>query len=442
MLKNYLITALRNISRHSIFSMINIAGLTLGLTACMLIGLYVWDEHQFDKFIPNGDSVYRIYSGYTNSEGTQQLAATPPAMATALQQNFPEVDITTRVLTRPTYKTLFEANKKRLYEESGCYADSTFLRVFPLKFIYGFPVVALDDVNDVVISNSMAVRFFGNQNPVGRQILKDKTPYIIKGVFEKNSAFHLQFDYLISLSAVPLPPGIMQSWDWHQFITYAKLKPNTGVKSLEARFQQYVGQKETVSANGKNGVNAKDKPFFQPLTDIHLYSSDFKLDIAQRGNILYVNALIIIAVFILSIACFNFINLATAKSLQRAKEVGVRKAVGAAKSQLIFQFIGETILLAFISAIISVIIAALLVPWMNDFTNKNISMSFFTNPVAIILFIALMVAVGILAGFYPAIVLSKFNPVKVLKGAVSGHEEPGKIPWLRHGLVIIQFALS
>ncbi|HXL55220.1 MAG TPA: FtsX-like permease family protein, partial [Chitinophagaceae bacterium] len=191
-----------------------------------------------------------------------------------------------------------------------------------------------------------------------------------------------------------------------------------------------------------NDATTSDKPFFQPLKDIHLYSANFKFDLAQRGNITYVNALTIIAIFILLIACFNFVNLATAKSLQRAKEVGIRKTIGADRRQLIFQFIGETIFLTFISIIISAGLAMLFLPWLNSFTNKNISGDLFLNPVVIILFIALTLLVGILAGFYPALVLSNFKPVKVLKASLASNEEPGKIPWLRHGLVVIQFTLS
>src|SRR6185436_13232893 len=190
--------------------------------------------------------------------------------------------------------------------------------------------------------------------------------------------------------------------------------------------------KEKSKTADNNAANGSDKPFFQSLKDIHLYSSDFKFDLAQRGNITYVNALTIIAVFILLIACFNFVNLATAKSLQRAKEVGVRKSIGAGRKQLIFQFIGETVLLSFISILISVCLAALLLPWLNQFTNKHISIALFADPVVLLLFIILSLVVGIIAGFYQALVLSGFKPVKVLKGSISTNEVPGKIPWLRH----------
>ena len=180
---------------------------------------------------------------------------------------------------------------------------------------------------------------------------------------------------------------------------------------------------------------------FQRLQKIHLYSANFKFDLAQRGNITYVRALTIIAIFILLIACFNFINLATAKSLQRAKEVGVRKTIGADRKQLIFQFIGETVFLTFISILISIAAGILLLPWLNQFTGKNISFALFANPFVLLLFIILTLLVGILAGFYPALVLSSFKPLKVLKGAVNNHSA-GKTPWLRHGLVVVQFTLS
>jgi putative ABC transport system permease protein len=183
--------------------------------------------------------------------------------------------------------------------------------------------------------------------------LKDKVPYQVKAVFKKDPKFHLQFNYLINVSAAGLPAERMKSWGWHQFVTYVKLKKQTDVTALQSKFQGYVKEKSA----DNNASGSSDKPLFQPLKNIHLYSSDFKFDIAQRGNITYVNALSIIAIFILLIACFNFINLATAKSLQRAKEVGVRKSIGASRKQLLLQFIGETVLMSVISILIAVCLA-------------------------------------------------------------------------------------
>jgi len=438
MIKNYLKIAFRNITRHKGFSFINIAGLTLGFTACILIGLFVWDENQYDQFLPEGDQVYRVYNHYTNNEGSEDRAPAPPMFATTLKQDFPEVEQTARVLMQPENKTLFEAGNKKIYEQDGYYVDSTYFDVFPLTFRYGTPLKALNEPASIVISENMANVFYGNPNPVGKQLLMDKTPFTIKGVFVKNPKFHMQFDYLVPLAAAHIPPERMQSWQWQQFYNYVKLKKGTNVPLLQSKFRADVNQK---SASFMKEMQSSNKPLFQPLQKIHLYSANFKYDLAQRGNITYVRALTIIAIFILLIACFNFINLATAKSLQRAKEVGVRKTIGADRKQLIFQFIGETVFLTFISILVSIAAGIVLLPWLNQFTGKNISLALFANPFVVLLFVMLTLTVGILAGFYPALVLSNFKPLKVLKGAVSD-QAAGKTPWLRHALVVVQFTLS
>ncbi|MFI5153619.1 MAG: ABC transporter permease [Chitinophagales bacterium] len=439
MLRNFFKVAFRNISRHKGFSIINILGLSFGLTACILIGLFVWDENQYDKFIPGGDQVYRIITEYSNNEGSQKMAVTPPVFATILNQDFPEVKKTARVMMMAPHKTLFEAGKNKLYEENGFFVDSTFFDVFPLTFLYGNSKGSLNDKAFIVISRGLAQKLFGNENPVGRQILMEKSPYIVKGVIEMNSKFHLPFDYIVPLSAIGLPVERMQSWGWHQFITYIKLKKGTGFPGLEKKFQREV---QELSKAMPNDAKISDKPFFQPLKDIHLYSAELKFDIAQRGNIVYVNALTMISVFILLIACFNFVNLATAKSLQRAKEVGVRKSVGAGRMQLMFQFIGETVLLSVICLGISIVFSSILLPWLNQFTNKQIPLGLLTNVCTGLFMLGFALMVGLLAGFYPALVLSGFKPTNVLKGLVSARQEPGKVSRLREGLVVVQFTLS
>lgn len=438
MFQNFLKIAFRNVARHKGFSVINIAGLTLGLTACLLIGLFVRDEKQYDTFIEEGDRVYRIYSEYTNEESSSEYAVVPPMFATALQQEFPEVEQTARVMMQPQYKRLFEAGNIKLYEESGYYVDSTYFEVFPLPFVHGSPIKALDGQGSVVISEEMAKRFFGAENPVGKEMLMEKEPLLVKGVFQKNPKFHMQFDFVLPLAAAGVPKERMEKWGWQQFVSYVKIKKGADVQALESAFQKLTKQKIDLFGDDPNTTN---KPFFQPLRNIHLYSSGFKFDMAERGNITYVKALTIIAVFILLIACFNFVNLATAKSLQRAKEVGVRKSIGANRRQLMLQFLGETLLLSFISILISVVLVFLFLPWLNSFTDKHISFDLFTNPLMAALLVLLSLVVGVVAGFYPALVLSGFQPVKVLKGSVVD-AKPGKIPWLRHGLVVMQFSLS
>ncbi|HMG67937.1 MAG TPA: ABC transporter permease, partial [Chitinophagaceae bacterium] len=358
MFKNFLKITFRNIIKHKGFSFINIAGLTLGLTACLLIGLFVHDEFQYDRFLPDGGRIFRVYDQSTSNNGMDFKAVTPPMFSNTLQ-TYPEVEQTARVMMLPSNKTLFEANGKRIYEESGFIVDSTFFYVFALTLQWGSSNKILNDPASIVLSNEMATRFFGGENPLGKQILMNKTPFVVKGVFVKNPRFHLQFNYLIPIHSAGISAERMQSWIWQQFFTYVKIKSNADILELQSKFQKTAKQKMQLF---EKDLKRENRPFFQQLKDIHLYSSSFKFDMAERGNITYVNALTIIAGIILIIACFNFVNLSTARSLQRAKEVGILKAIGAERKQLIIQYIGETMVLTLISIILSVLLALLLLP--------------------------------------------------------------------------------
>jgi len=439
MLNNFLLVAWRNITRHKGFAAINILGLSVGLAVCILIGLFVWDESQYDKNIPNNERIYRIYTERASDEGVKTMAVTPPTFATTLQKNYPEIEQTARLLMMATYKRLLEAADKKLYAEHALVADSTFFDIFQLPFRYGNREKALDDPTDMVLSEDMAQRLFGNTNPVGKQLLMDKGLYRITGVVKNDPKFHLQFDYVFPIAATGIPAERMTRWGWHQFFTYARLKPAANSTLLQAKFQSDVAKIEK-SLPDQN--NVLDKPIFQPLKDIHLYSATFKFDNAQRGNITYVKALTLIAVFILVIAGFNFVNLATARSLQRAKEVGVRKTIGAAKKQLMIQFIGETILLAAISTLIALGFTAATLNVLNNFTGKQIPVAILIHPLTLACLLALILLVGVLAGFYPALMLTRFKPVNVLKANTAAGQQPGKTPWLRQALVVVQFSLS
>lgn len=438
MWKNYFTIAYRHLVRHKAFSAINIAGLSLGLTACLLLGLFVYDELQYDRFLPGGERVYRLYNDVTTTEGRELVAGTPPMFATTLQQNHPEVETAVRLL-RLMDKFLVEGEGKRLYEEGGLAADSTFFRVFPLAFKYGTPEKALDEPKSLVMSEAMAARFFGAGDPTGKEILFNKQRVVIKGVFQQPSRFHLPVNFLLPLADVTIPAERMRSWNWQQFYTYVKLKPGAQPGALQDRFQAFI--REKVSPLGK-ARNISYQPYFQPLREIYLYSAGFKFDMAVKGNITYVRALSLIAVFILLIAIFNFVNLATAKSAHRAKEVGVRKAVGAHRWQLMGQFIGETVLLTAISVVAATALTSLFLPALNDFTGKQMTFQVFRDPALGLGLLALTGGVGILAGFYPALVLSGYQPVKVLKGPALAQGPAGRIPWLRQGLIVVQFALS
>lgn len=440
MIQNYFTSAYRSLSRHKGFSAINISGLTLGLISCLLIGLFVWDELQYDQFIPEGDRVYRIYNELSRHGEMENFVRTPPMFAPTLLQQLPEVEKAVRVMEIQSVN-LFEAGDKQIYEKGGIYTEQGFFEIFPLPFIHGSSKNALAEPASVVLSEELAAKYFGDENPVGKEILIQKEAYQIKGVFQnKDVKFHLNIQYVLPLAGAPLPEeDMMQSWRWQQFNTYVKLKEGTDKTWVESKFQDIIREKaHPVIAE----VNISYLPFFQPLKDIHLYSANFKYDMAIRGNITYVRALSITAVFILMIACFNFINLSTASAMRRAKEVGVRKAIGASRSQLIFQFIGESMLFSLISILISLALVLLLLPSLNQFTDKQISIDVLTYPIAISFIIGLTLLVGLFAGFYPALVLSGFQPSKVLKGMVWNTVSSARKFSLRHALVVVQFTLS
>src|SRR4030095_10599496 len=266
----------------------------------------------------------------------------------------------------------------------------------------------------------------------------DKDTFAVKGVLAKlPEHFHLNFRYLMSLPSAGIQKERMERWTWHQFYTYVKMKPGADVQQLQDKFQAHM-KKEIFPTLTQAGFTFL--PFFQPLKDIHLQSADFIYDNAVRGNETYVKALTIIALFVLVIACFNFVNLATARSFRRAKEIGVRKVIGAERKQLIIQFIGETILLSVLSMLLAIAATFLIVALLNQFTEKSMQFNPFANPVLGLIILAAGIVIGMIAGIYPALVLSGFQPIKVLKNMKLVGS--GSSAWLRQGLVVIQFSLS
>jgi len=437
MFKNYFKTAIRNLWRYKGFAIINILSLTIGVIGCLVIALFVWDEKQYDKFIPGGENIYRIYEQRNDNNAITYAACVPPAFGTFVKREYPEVDAFTRILMSAD-KFLVEAGDKKSYEDKGWFVENSFFQVFPLKFLKGDASTALAAPRTIVLTEDLARRYFGEQDPIGKTISIDKDTLEVKGVLANlPTHFHLNFRYLMSLATAGLPKERMERWTWHQFYTYVKLKAGTNVQQLQNKFQAHMRKEifPTLTMAGSTFL-----PMFQPLKDIHLQSSDFIYDNAVRGNETYVKALSIIALFVLVIACFNFINLATARSFRRAKEIGVRKVIGADRKQLIFQFIGETILLSVLSVFIATMATFFIVPWLNHFTEKSIRFNPFTDPVLASLLLAGGGLIGILAGIYPALILSGFQPIKVLKNMkMTGS---GGVSWLRHALVVLQFALS
>lgn len=438
MFKNYLKTAIRNLLRYKGFAFINILSLTIGIVGCLVIALFVWDEKQYDKWIPDGGNIYRVHELRNDNNVISNAAISPPMFAAYLKQNYPEVLSAARIMMTLNDKFLMENGDKKNYEDKGLMVDSTFFEIFPLKFINGkVTASSFSDSGSIVISEDLARRYFGNEDAVGKILQVDKGNMTVKGVFAKlPSHFHLQFNYLMSLPSAGIPKERMDKWTWSQFFTYVKLKPGTNVQQLQNKFQAYM-KKEVIPTFKQAGSSFL--PVFQPLKNIHLGSSDFVFDNAVRGNETYVKALSVIALFVLIIACFNFINLATARSFRRAKEIGVRKVIGADRKQLIIQFIGETVLLSVVSMLLATIATLFIVPVLNAFTNKSIAFSPFTNPLLASMIIVTGILIGVLAGIYPALMLSGFQPIKVLKSMklVANNNS-----WLRQGLVVIQFSLS
>ena len=438
MIKNYFKTAFRNLLRYKGFALINITSLTVGIIGCLVIGLFVWDEWQYDKNIPGGENVYRIYNERKDNNSTTYAACTPPAFASFLEHQYPEVETTLRILMTGD-KFLMEVGDKKAYEKKGWFAESSFFKIFPLKLIKGNPANALATPDAIVISEDLSNRYFANENPIGKTIKINKSNYAVRGVLAKLPGhFHFEFNYLMSLASTKIPKERMEKWTWNQFYTYIKLKPGTDIRQLQNKFQAHV-KKEIYPTLKQAGSTFL--PFFQPLVNIHLQSANFIFDNAIRGNETYVRSLTIIAFFVLAIACFNFINLATARSFRRAKEIGVRKVVGADRKQLIFQFIGETILLAVFSMVIATVVTLFIVPLLNQFTGKSIRFHPFTDAVLGLMILSAGILIGILAGIYPALVLSSFQAVKVLKSMKDVTKGVGGT-WLRQVLVVTQFTLS
>lgn len=439
MFQHYLKSTWRSMMRYKGFTAINLAGLTLALTGCLFIGLFVWDELKFDQFHEDKDRVFRIYTKSTDEQGQSLMSVTTPMMATVLKKEFPEVESTLRIM-KIYEKQLFEVGQSQYYEDHGIYAEPGFFEMFSLPMKEVGSDSLLTDPLGIIISSEMAAKYFGTENALGKTILVSKSPLKVAGVLDKISPyFHLNINYIIPFSnlARNWAPSRMENWVWQQFHTYVKLKPHTTAALVENKLQQLVKERAH-PVTKESGFTYL--PYLQPLPDIHLTSAGFEWDIIIPGNILYIKALVIIAIFVLVIAGFNFVNLATARALRRAKEVGVRKTVGAGRYQLMFQFMSESVVVAIAAMATATLITYFGVPALNSFTGKNIFFEPLTHPGLAGLLFGFGLLVGLLAGVYPAVLMSGFRPVNILKGVF--HMGTMSFEWLRKGMVVVQFALS
>lgn len=437
MLRNYLNIALRSLRAQKGYALINLTGLAVGMACCILLLLYVQHELSYDRFHANSDSIYRIQMDrYSGDEKVFSSAVTFPMVGPTLAQDFPEVTTTARLL--PTGSVLQYADQA-FRQRDMFYADSTFLTLFSFPFVVGDPVSALTQPNTIVLSEANAIRFFGSAaDAMGRTMqLNGQQSLTVSGVYADLPAnSHITFDALVSFVTLEArSEGARTSWGWYDFYTYIQLRPDTDPAAFETKLPAFIDRyKGEALAN----LNRREVLLLQPLTDIHLYSNlSWEANVNGNGQTVYF--LLIIAGFILVIAWVNFINLSTARSLDRAREVGVRKTLGAARIQLVRQFMLESFLINLLAALASLALVYLTLPYFVELIGVELSLSVLGGSVILVGLVALFVVGTVLAGLYPAFFLSSFRPVQVLKG---GGASLSKGLGFRRGMVVFQFAAS
>ncbi|GAA4446988.1 ABC transporter permease [Nibrella saemangeumensis] len=446
MLRNYLKTAWRNLLKNKLNTAINIIGLSIGMVCCMLIVMYVVDELRYDRFWANGDRIYRMALERKYTDRVSKYAMIPASYARDVEQDIPEVEESVRLFNFGNGATLVKYQNQTFEERNVMAADSSFFRIFQVPLIQGQPDRVLNRPNAAVLTQSTAKRIFGNTNPIGKTLELVQGPKVeVTGISEdvpENA--HLAYTILISTPGAPFaeqPNHI--SFSAH---TYLLLRPGTNPAVVQGKFPAIVEKYAAGEVQRNFGVSFKEYLkagngyfyFLQPLQSIHL-DSHLEAELKPNGSRTLVYIFSVIAAFVLLIACVNFMNLATARSSERAKEVGIRKSLGSTKGQLAAQFLTESVLLSMFSFGLALILVAVLLPAFNDLARKQLSAWSLLQPDTLPQMLLVALFIGLLAGSYPAGVLSSFEPIKVLKGKFfstnQGHS-------LRNGLVVFQFAIS
>ncbi len=447
MVRNYFKIAWRNLLKNKLYSFINIFGLAIGIATCLIIMLFVQDELSYDRFNTKADRIVRIIFKANINGGKIDEANVMPPTAQTLKNDYPEVQDATRLRTLGMPKMIVD--NKIYNEDKLALVDANFFDVFTIPLLKGNAKTALTQPNTIVLSRALAEKYFGSQDPIGKLIYtkkgSDSPPFRVTGVFDKipaNSHFH--FAMLGSLASDSEAKS--SSWLTSNYFTYLLLPEGYDSKKLEAKLPQMVEKHmgpEILQAMGMTINQFREKGnqlgfVLQKLTDIHFNSSS-AAEIEPGGDKMYVYIFGVVALFMLIIACINFMNLSTAGASKRAKEVGVRKVMGSAKIDLIGQFLLESIILTALSLILAVILVQIFLPAFNDISGKILSFDIIQNPQIILGLFLLALLVGLIAGSYPAFFLSSFKPILVLKGRFSGTK---KSIGLRQGLVVFQFCIS
>jgi putative ABC transport system permease protein len=445
MLKNYFVTAYRNLVKNWSYSFINIIGLSVGLAASIFILLFVFHELSYDTFHKKSDRIYRAAVDGKMAKNTFIAAVTAAPMAEALLNEYPEIEKTVRV--RKSGDWLVSHEDKTFNEEGILFADSTFFQIFTYKFIHGNPATALKNPESIVLTEKIARKYFGKTDVVGKslRIESDTTYYTVTGVIQNvPENTHMHFDMMASLNTLDISRRTF--WISHNFHTYILLKEGTDPQALENKLdmlvEKYVGpdvqQALGVSLEEFIGSGSSIRYFLQPVEDIHLHSH-LEYELEANSHISYIYIFSIIAIFILLMASINYTNLATAKSASRSLEVGMRKVVGGTKRSLRFLFLIESVFLTLVSLFIAIVIVELLMPQYNNLVQLNLDINYFEEWYTIPGLIVLVTIVGLMAGSYPAFFLSSFKPVTVLKGKL---KQGAKSSLVRKILVSSQFLLS
>lgn len=433
MIQNYFKILFRNFRSQKFFSILNLLGLTVGMAACMVIGLYVSYERSYDTFQPDVENVYRIrLDNYQNDGQLAWKSATSyPAIGPTMKKDYPEVTEFMRLYD--ANQTVITYKDKHFRETNYYFADPNALTFLKISMLRGNAKTALTGINKVVLSESTAKKYFGNEDAYGKMVKLDNDAYLVTGIFKdyaKNS--HIELDFICSYLT---SPDAQTNWGWYDFFTYVKLKPQTDPKLLEAKLPAMM-----MKYNGdwyrKSGK--KDVLSLQPLQSIHL-DSHLNQEAEVNGNGRTVDFMVWVALAILAIAWINYINLATSRALDRAKEVGIRKVVGAQRQSLVYQFVFESLFLNLIALVLAVVVVMLCLPFFNQLTGKPLAfIQLFDNHLWLV-GIVIFVVGTLLSSLYPALILSNFQPIAILKGRYSNTTDGAM---LRQGLIVVQFAAS
>jgi putative ABC transport system permease protein len=437
MIKNYLIISFRNLRKHSSYSLINIFGLGLGLSTFILLMVWIQHELSYDTFHKESNRIYRASLEYSFGGQVAKTSVSPTALLPTLQKNFPEIENGTRVYNPASYSPYIVKKDEIAFQEDHFYfADSSFFKIFSYKLISGNPESVLHKPYSVVITQTISKKYFGDTDPIGKTLnVGGSTDYEVTGVVEDIPAnSYLQFDFLGSFHS--LRAGREEPIWWSaNYQTFLLLDKNADLEVIQQKTNDIVK-----AALASELTNAGDyvKYNFLKLTDIHLHST-YTSEMEPVGDIQYVYIFSAVAFLILIIACINYVNLATARASDRAKEVGIRKVVGALRKQLFFQFLGESIVITFLGFCLAFFLTQITLPFFNVLTGVNLEHGIFYQPTFLGLSFVLLIVIALLSGAYPAFAITAFKPVSILKG---NFKFSGRGIWLRQFLVVSQFSIS